>query len=44
LLFAATFLVLVLYIYLYRALNKTLNKLARLVTDFTSPKQKSRRE
>lgn len=29
------------YFYLYRALNKTLNKLARLVNEFTSPKPKS---
>ena len=44
LLFFSTCLVLVMYIYLYRALNQTLNKLAKLVNEFNSPKQTQRKE
>ena len=41
-LFAGSFIVLGLYVYLYRALNKTLNELAKFVTELQSPKQKVR--
>ena len=37
-LFAGSFIVLGLYVYLYRALNKTLNELAKFVTELQSPK------
>lgn len=44
LLFAGTIIVLILYIYLYRALNKTLNRLAFLVAEFQSPKLQKKQE